>query len=310
MASSSAADAHSLVQNLFDDGTDANITFEEAVLHTEALKLNTLTKPIIFKKEAGVLSIGALPLRDMPEGGTGGALKHVVDIIIKCPKPDYKQVERAMLVNAYTELPPPFSLATDYDDPYTMEFIVAENEGGETVTIVKHILYTKRVKLAMVRSHLRGVGHVIDYNKNFRTSAKAFAYMMDNVGQWQVRYLLSAATGPAKSKSETQVNEGFDFIEQHAPRQNSRNQMTRWVEIQINSPESPLHGWSAGLVEKCARNLASSKDLALVTHKYPLTLKAIRGYWLDNVFYKVLKTSDTNSLLLLGEAGMGKSRWR
>ena len=304
MASASASDARNLVQNLFEEGDDGATTFQEALLYTEALKLSQLQKPLVTKKAAGAIGVGQLPLK--PLGGF--ALKHVVDVVLHVEALDLVSIGELLQNNDYKSLPSPVSLASEPPCAYTMQ-IAAIPEGSQdnAHTLVKHIIYAEKLKAAVARAHLRGEGHRLDYQGNFRNGSKAFQHLFEQLGGFQVRYFYLSATGPKAPKSTSDINKGFDFIFEHAPRVNFKLQMTRWIEIQINSEDSPIFGWNPSLVEKSCRTLASTNSLVTVTEHLPLTLKDIRGCWLDFCFYDVLKCLHHDTLLLLGEANMGKT---
>lgn len=85
--------------------------------------------------------------------------------------------------------------------------------------------------------------------------------------------LLAHADGKSeKEKSQEEWEFGFDFIEGHGPRDNTRNRMLRWVTIEVNKPDSPVYKWPPVLVEESLRNLSNDGVLAQVHSQWPLTL--------------------------------------
>jgi len=88
---------------------------------------------------------------------------------------------------------------------------------------------------------------------------------------------------PEKEKSQEEWEFGFDFIEGHGPRDNTRNRMLRWVTIEVNKPDSPVYKWPPVLVEESLRNLSNDGVLAQVHSQWPLTL-----FDLDHRFVQAL----------------------
>ena len=79
-------------------------------------------------------------------------------------------------------------------------------------------------------------------------------YIFEHLGGFQCRnHILRAhADGkPEKEKSQEEWEFGFDFIEGHGPRDNTRNRMLRCrVTKEVNKPDAPVYKWPPVLVEE------------------------------------------------------------
>eukprot|EP00438_Fugacium_kawagutii_P023266 Skav224631 [mRNA] locus=scaffold1903:97011:98423:- [translate_table: standard] len=81
----------------------------------------------------------------------------------------------------------------------------------------------------------------------------------------------------------------------------------RWQTKAIRKADSPIHGWPTSLVEKALRNLASDGALARKEFHWPIPL-TVKYYhpWLLKILENIWDF-DQSAILLLGEAGIGKS---
>ena len=107
---------------------DGNITFEEALVHVNGLKLNgPLSKPLKSDRAPGDVNIGDIPLRDMSD--TAGKVEQFVDINLNLaldPTQSFwdNTIYRLCSQAKYSELPPPFCLQKEPNCPYSLQIIL------------------------------------------------------------------------------------------------------------------------------------------------------------------------------------------
>ena len=107
---------------------DGNVTFEEALVHVNGLKLNgPLSKPLMSDRAPGDVNIGDFPLRDMSD--TAGKVEQFVDINLNLaldPTQSFwdNTIYRLCSQAKYSELPPPFCLQKEPNCPYSLQIIL------------------------------------------------------------------------------------------------------------------------------------------------------------------------------------------
>ena len=126
---------------------------------------------------------------------------------------------------------------------------------------------------------------------------------------WQGRHHVfrTVAEGkPEIERSEKEWNYGFDFIEEHGPRDDVRNRGLRRATIQIASKDSPIHKWPTTLVEKNLRNLGQESVIARVHEVWPLPVYDLDPRVLTGLG-PLLSTLSEKALGVHGLPGAGKT---
>lgn len=288
---------------------DGAMTFEEALMFTSSLVPQVQSKPIITNRPSGLVKVGDLPLQFLNVATSG--LRYWCDIIHDWSGPcDTSPLGTLLSQSRYAELPEPFGAKQDPLFPYTMQLVVLDQDDGKK-TILKHI-FTEGIKVAadQVQRMCFGLAMQINYGKNFRDGGRGFNYLLDQLGGWQARYvkLVPNLKGSAKvSKDVESIKAGYDYLRKCGPRGNNSLEQSEWAEIQVVTEGSPLYGWSAAAVESRLRTLSAASSTARTVEMFPLTLKDVAGWFLDDVLYKILPCLLTSSVIFLGKPGRGKS---
>lgn len=89
--------------------------------------------------------------------------------------------------------------------------------------------------------------------------------------------LTEVAPGNSKTKAfddleDEDLDKGFDFLKQNAPRSSSDLQQLSWQTKQRRKRTSPIYGWPHALIEKALRCLSSDGALARKEFDWPLPL--------------------------------------
>ncbi|CAE7235995.1 unnamed protein product [Symbiodinium microadriaticum] len=108
-------------------------------------------------------------------------------------------------------------------------------------------------------------------------------------------------------KADEEIDAGFDFIVLDALCSSSEMQQLRWMTKTLNNPQSPIFNWSGALVETALRNLSQDESPAKKDMDWPIPPTPTYYHdWVLELLEKVWDF-DTSALLMLGEAGAGKS---
>ena len=175
---------------------DGVITFDEAVVHVNGLKLNgPLTKPLKSDRAVGDVNVGDLRLRDMVD--IGGKLEQFADVNLNVPLDPTQTfwdntIYRLCVQAKYSELPPPLCLKSKPVVPYSMQIIVlpstiAPDQDHKYVNIVKHVYLHKNKLWSKDRMSLcQGSPLKFDCGCQPRCGLMALNHMFDRMGGMQV----------------------------------------------------------------------------------------------------------------------------
>ncbi|CAE7356601.1 unnamed protein product, partial [Symbiodinium sp. CCMP2456] len=99
-----------------------------------------------------------------------------------------------------------------------------------------------------------------------------------------VKHIKFSEGGPNKQAKETnEIRTGFAFIRKEGPEENSDGQFTFWTEEQVNDPNSPIYKWDRSVVKEFLRCLADQGSQAKSITDWPLTLKSLTPWCLNEV---------------------------
>ena len=88
---------------------------------------------------------------------------------------------------------------------------------------------------------MQGKAYVIDWGKNIIGGRKAFQYMLEQLGGFQSLLYTLCSDDQEVTKTPEEIDAGFDFIEESAPRSHQKNAQLRWVTKQANDKASPVY---------------------------------------------------------------------
>ena len=240
--------------------------------------------------------------------GDHGVVKCFIDIVMDIQGPIPKGIikESFLAKSSPVDLPHPFELRKEPGQSKIDLAIIPQNDG--LFCACKIVNLKSKEKVPYARSMCFGTPYMIDWSGEVRTVKSVCAISLKT---WVASIVATMCSGRMKmvslrKKSQEEWDFGFDFIEEHGPRDNTKNRMLRWVTIEINKPGSPIYQWHSVLVEKSLRNLIADGVLAQVHEHWPLTL-----YDLDVRFLKALAplmpTLQEKALGFHGEPGAGKT---
>ena len=310
MASAVPESVPSLAQGEYGE-QKTTMSMDEACVITENMKMGIRDTPLIVEKPIGKIQPGDLPLKEFRNATR---VKQAVDIVVLTPEQahgaDLAAIGEHMKYHRYSDLPAPFCVRVDVEQPYTMQIALVEQaraDADPAPCLVKWFWFDDRVSHEYYKMMAHGSLYQINYGKNFRLGSKAFAYLFEQMGGWQARYMTLGADGPSRQKSKGALMTGFEHIELQGPRDITRNKLTIWCELEINDEDSPIHGWDRGLVMSSLQRHVADAALVMPTHDYMLTLYDLFGPFFDDVLVVVLPYMLDHTLVMAGEAGDGKT---
>ncbi|CAE7362365.1 unnamed protein product [Symbiodinium sp. CCMP2592] len=310
MASSIPSRPVSLAQNEHSGSLDGSMTFEEAMANTDGLKVITLEKPMIVHKEPGFVSIGDLPavnnLTDVLKKKT-----QFLDVIMGYEGPiDFKSLEQLFLQQRYADLPDPIRNKGRVEVAYNMQLVIVPCDDSKH-HIIKHVKFVDGTKVlhSTILSMCSGQALEIDYQGRYRDGGRAFQYMLENMGGFQVRYqkLVPAGASNKVPKETEDIRRGFHFIKDHGPEDNAQGEFTIWTEEQVNDPSGPLYRWERGVIKEYLRCLADAGSQANTIRDWPLTLKSFTPWALNDVIMPLLPFLKEHAVIYIGRSQVGKS---
>ena len=144
-------------------------------------------------------------------------------------------------------------------------------------------------------------------------------YVFENLGGWQARCGSLVPRVGSKSSSassdklcfssltDDDIDAGFDFRIAKAPRQEGDAlKQTRWIKKNLKN-DSPIRNWPEAAVERAVAKLSNEGSLAKKECFRPCTLQDIPEWFMDKVIIKFWPQLKKRALMLLGEAGRGKT---
>ena len=196
-------------------------------------------------------------------------------------------------------------------------------EGGRTqyyttgavrgkVTLVKFVSFDQKAAVKHIREH--AVGRLY--------SLRMMAGYAPRLCQMAVHYIGSRLGGPSyvsfvldqtkknpqpQLRSPDELVEGFAYIKEFGPLGSDENQNVEWAETQRATQESPLHGWSVGLIKESLGNITRGRTTAQAQKYYPVTLKDIKSPILQDLVIPFLARSGEHGAIWAGASGVGKT---
>ncbi|CAE7807297.1 unnamed protein product, partial [Symbiodinium sp. CCMP2456] len=204
-----------------------------------------------FVESSGSLKPLDLPLVDSP---TAGFLKCFVDIITDVSAFPKTEIKQALVSKKIHELPAPYGLTQKIDTPTKIDIAVINQNNG-TFCVVKIVNLSEKTKVSRVQNLCYGKCQAVDW-----------------VGDIKAVKKIREEGKPEADRTPEEWDYGFDFIQDHGPRENIKNRQLRWITKEIARKDSPICKWPPVLVEKSLRNLAQDGVLSQVHEVWPLTL--------------------------------------
>ncbi|CAJ1368555.1 unnamed protein product, partial [Effrenium voratum] len=154
---------------------------------------------------------------------------------------------------------------------------------------------------------------VIDYNiAQTDTVRKCFLYVLSDVSgeQWTAQVLKPKQVKPSRADGDSdksswnpsgdELRTGINFINEHDPLSNSKNEQYLWVLLNIRDSTSPLCGWPQHVVLKACANRTTGNSQAEPEYFFPLLLNDLSDGFLREIVPLVLPMMPSFGLMILG----------
>ena len=125
MCSEAPSRSLGLAKDIDEETRDGPLTFDEALVYTEGLKLVTMDRPIIVDKETGDCKVGDLPAKMEIVATSSGKKNQFLDMILQHKGViDKKFIEQCFLQQRYVDLPAPIRMNGAQVAPYMMQLFI------------------------------------------------------------------------------------------------------------------------------------------------------------------------------------------
>ena len=304
-------------------GEDVSLgEIQEAMKSFRAEKLQRMT---VFNSPPGSFSpaVATGALKDLPASATD--LTHFFDVILdvelQSPATLFPEMQGYLERDQpqYAALPSPLRPKAELPDDTAMQLCIAQIPGQpghyfvlKWFTFRKDGTNVKRHKsVAQNLCH----GEVKMCSWSGRQGQTCWPYLFENLVHWQARthgLAPKIADKGDKDKScmfgltDDEVDAGFQFLIESAPRTDESLKQLKWIAKAVKN-DTPIKSWPLALIEKSIRSLAAEGTLAKKQYYYPLTLEDIQPWFLDKVVRVFWHQLKEKSIVILGDAGRGKT---
>ena len=271
--------------------------------------VEALEQPLCVQQSTVTGTIADLPLKS--HDGKFRA-KIFFDIVenIRRSGIDMARVQACMSENRYDDLPSPFGPKKPLPDSYKLQIAIVHTSATHC-TIIKQYICNVIINIRCLEDYMYGKLFLVDLSPNYRSGPIALQYMIGRMSNWFAGYWkLVPKAKESKEKEKKPVDSlqaGFDYIRTEGPRSNLANRQVEWAEIEVNRPDGPLMGWSAGLVKECLRSHTCCNVYSKPITNYFLTLHDISGWVLGEVLVHILGDLQSKTLVMMGLAEKGKT---
>ncbi|CAE7386029.1 unnamed protein product [Symbiodinium sp. CCMP2592] len=287
---------------------DSSLAYKRALQEMTVYDFTQVDVPLISRQDDAMGCLQDLPLKDM-EGRY--LAKMVIDLVpdMVWESVNFQQLEECMMQKHYNELPPPFGPKVLISMPYKLQIAIVKTSLTHC-TVIKYYSFDQKVNIRLVEDMAYGTLKLLDFTPNFRAGPLAIQLMLKQMSHWFAHYI-QVVPKPAKESKPKQntddLQSGFAYIKANGPRSNIGNQQIEWAVIETRRTDSPLHGWSAGLVKECLRGHASGIVYAKTMNDFYLTLHDLAAWFLDDVVVELLGDLKSKTIVFLGLAEKGKT---
>ena len=183
-----------------------------------------LDDPFIANGPNGLVSSAVLPL--MPFTATSRVLT-VVDVISHMDGLDLNSIFGILHVKNYNNLPPELKPAVGIPAPLKMQFVVTANPDG-THHVLKFFHFMRPTPVDIAKSICVGeVKSIQTLSINPALHKKSAQWLLEQMGGLQLLWFCLTPP-PAEIAEMVDIDKGFDFIEEKAPRDSTGTKQLRW----------------------------------------------------------------------------------
>lgn len=307
MANHQAAGMRSLGMEMEVQGSN-NDKINAAWEDVDGLKLKQIDKPRVCNGPPGNVELGDLPL--VPMNAQAQSCMVMVDVIRDCEVQfDFNVVKALMKDNLYDQLIEPLSPKNNFDVPFVMQLVIVPTEPGKSLILKQYVFQKTQRPSAVMSPMIRGDAFSLVYGRDRYRSNRVWQKLMEGIGGMQFLYFnwpTDVKAGTSRLKSKEEIEAGFLFIKEDAPRTNFDNEQMMWVQIQLNDAESPIFGWKDGVINAALSTYKTSANLAHKQTYYPLAWGDVSPQ-MQSIMADIIPVLLTSTILLVGMPGWAKT---
>ena len=173
-------------------------------------------------------------------------LTHLIDVI-KNHKGDFNFDDVAALLKqrSFSDLPSVLKPKKAIAHGYVMNMNIIQTSDG-LFDIIQNYMFDSQDPHAVAFQIAQGQPLLIEFPSNKKVGAKPFIYMMQRLGgfaasfarlKWEIK-----TTKKNMLEKPEDIDAGYDFLDAACPRANDKNQQARWIDKQLNDPDSKVYG--------------------------------------------------------------------
>lgn len=206
----------------------------------------------------------------------------------------------------YNEFPGSMAFKDTIPLPFTLQMVFRKVD-DRNYQVLRHFTFSGKMDSRLLKAAVTGDLYILEYGKNFRTGTLGLQLLLEKIGHSAIIAFEFEPKKVAKTKEKCALEQGFDYIKTQGPKSNMANRQTEWAEIEIHREDSPIFGWTAGLVKESLRGYANSNIFVEPTYNFFLTIYDLRSWFLEEVLFPLIRDMKTKTLVMLGKAGAGKT---
>ena len=297
-----------------------NMSYEQLKETVDGLTCRSISPLVLPQVPPGPFDLTCFPMTLMENVDNPGV--HYFDVIGDHPGDiDYFALSSAYKLACEKKdlqfLPAPFGLRGTCPKETTIQIVILTRPDGH-VSILKHLSFPDKLKPALIKKLTYGEVFKPQFMmSNPKNGRNILQYCLENLGgrifrcyeltSQAVRKGSTKSSIPFEDKEDTEIDEGFDHILQHAPRSSCEMAQLRWQTKELRSKNSPIFGWPPALVSQALRNISSDGALARKEFHWPIPLTP--KYFQKEVLQALehIWDFDLSAFVMLGEPGSGKS---
>ena len=245
-----------------DDPTP--VDYPQVVRIVTPMIAKSLKRPEVADGPVRNVKMEHMPLDHPPQPAerVKKTVMHIVDVLKLLEDVfDRDDISALLLQGVVMQLPGKLAPKKASAHPYKMNLSIVPNEAVEgeplTVDIVKHLVFDGPIPMDDAISLCQGLPMLITFGTYKKVGARPFMYLHQRMGGYIAHQYRLQLPGTKKANLERpdDIDAGYDWIDDECPRQNDKNQQSRWIDKELNDSDSPIFGWHGGRVEKAIRNL-------------------------------------------------------
>ena len=147
---------------------------------------------------------------------------------------------------------------------------------------------------------------MVQFGSLKKNGPNGFKFLFERLGGFQVRFWKFGESADDKLEDPQDIEDGYTFIEKHAPRTKKGNAQHKCMRLQLCDPKSPIASWSRADIKDAMAGVAAEGNHASIETEWIITYRHLSSAG-KRVVQLILRSLLMKNVLLLGNAGAGKT---